>query len=366
MYHVRSLSLPSRRVLFVLLGIGVALLLASALVLEPPSSSDKTTDTRGDTTAGETGGDSFSAGGVAQPSDRDAVASEAVPGVAGAAPDAAIGIGAEDAAKADATVGPTAPATESLIAPTTDTIAPPELDARIIRSGHIELRVKRSGFEDAWGDAQSVASAFGGYVIAASRSGAGNGARAGTISMRIPTRRFDAAVDRLREVSGAKVRRLDVSSQDVTQEFVDVRSRLRHDRAIEGRLLALLAQTKGVSEVLAVQSRLDQVQEQIELSTGRLQYLEKMTSMSTVEVAITAPAKAGADRDEDTDEPGVLAESFGDAKDRFARNVAGAIVWFGGALPALVLLAALAFVGRVVWRRTRPVTVSNDPARMPD
>jgi hypothetical protein len=150
------------------------------------------------------------------------------------------------------------------------------------------------------------------------------------------------------------VRRLDVTSQDVTQEFVDVRSRLRHDRAVEARLLALLAQTKGVSEVLAVQTRLDQVQEQIELSKGRLGYLEKMTSMSTIEVSITAPAKGGADRDADEEEQGVLSQSLTDAKERFEGNVAGAIVWFGGALPTLVLLAVLALVGRAIWRRTRP------------
>ncbi|MCW2922479.1 MAG: hypothetical protein JWL76_2353 [Thermoleophilia bacterium] len=369
MYLVRSLSLPTRRLVFIALGVVVAMLLAAALVLEPPTRSGSTSD--GPRTAGTTtsepspNGDAFgSTGGVAERDGADTaiddVANDAVPGVAGGAPDAAIGIGAEEAAKANATVGPTAPTDQPAIAPATGTIAPAELDSRIIRSGSIELRVKRAGFEDAWGDAQSVASAFGGYVIAASRSGAGGGPRAGTISMRIPTKRFDAAVDRLREVSGAKVRRLDISSQDVTQEFVDVRSRLRHDRAVEGRLLSLLAQTKGVSEVLAVQSRLDQVQEQIELSTGRLEYLEKMTSMSTVEVSITAPAKSGADRDQDSDEPGVLTQSFVDAKDRLEGNVAGAIVWFGGALPALVLLAALAFVGRAIWRRTRPATIARE------
>lgn len=360
MYAVRSLSLPSRRTTLVLIGIAAAVLLSMALVLEPPTSSDSTSggERTVDTTVGTTGAPSVAPN--AQPVERDLATTEPAAGAAGGATDAAIGIGGEAAKSADelALVGPTADS----IAPTTSTLAPPELDARIIRSGSIELRVKRAGFEDAWGDAQAVASAFGGYVIAASRSGASDGPRAGTISMRIPTRRFDAAVDRLREVSGAKVRRLDITSQDVTQEFVDVRSRLRHDRAVEARLLALLAQTKGVSEVLAVQSRLDQVQEQIELSKGRLDYLEKMTSMSTVEVAITAPAKSGTERDTDEDEPGVLSQSFGDAKDRFEGNVAGAIVWFGGALPMLVLLGVLAIVGRSIWRRTRPVAAPRDAA----
>jgi hypothetical protein len=238
------------------------------------------------------------------------------------------------------------------------TIAAPELDARIIRTATIDLKVKRKGFEDAWSDAQAVATSSGGYIIGASRSGAGDSSRIGTITMRVPTGRFETAVERLRDVSGAKVAALDVASQDVTQEFVDVKSRLKHDRAVEGRLLTLIADADGVSEVLAVQARLDSVQEQIEVARGRLQYLEKLTAMSTIEAKITAPP-AGVKVDESRDDPSVLGEAWGDAVQRFSENVASAVVWLGGALPALILLSILAIVGRVVWRRhdrTKPST----------
>ncbi|MEO6867268.1 MAG: DUF4349 domain-containing protein, partial [Gaiellales bacterium] len=160
----------------------------------------------------------------------------------------------------------------------------PGIEARIVRNASVALRLKDGTFEQGWSDTQAIAGAFSGYVVSASRSGVGDGPRSGTIVMRVPAERFDRAVERVRELAGTKVERLDVASEDVTQEFVDVRSRLKHDRAVEGRLLALLAQTKGVGEVLAVQARLDQVQEQIEISQGRMQYLEKMTSMSTIEV----------------------------------------------------------------------------------
>ncbi len=340
MHAIRSLALPSRRTVFVLLGIAAALLLVTALVVEPKPR--RLVESSTDSVAPSTEpADAHNAGGAL-------VDPAVAPAPGGAARDASTGISAEEAAKAgvlDESIATDAPvATNSMV-------APPELEAKIVRSANIELRVKRAGFEDAWGDAQAVATTHGGYIVAASRSGAGTDARVGTITMRVPTKRFDAAVDSLRTVSGAKVRRLDVASQDVTQEFVDVRSRLRHDRAVEARLLALLSQTKGVSEVLAVQAQLDQVQEQIELSKGRLGYLEKMTSMSTIEVTITAPAKAGADHDDV--KPSVLSESLDDAKERFEANVAGAIVWLGGALPTLLLLGALGLAGRVIWRRTR-------------
>lgn len=224
----------------------------------------------------------------------------------------------------------------------------PELDARIVRNGAVELRIPRRRFEQAWGDVQAAATGTGGYVIGASRSGAGDSARRATITMRVPGERFEAALERLREVRGAKVGRLDVTSQDVTQEFVDTRSRLRHDRAVEGRLLALLAQAEGVSEVLAVQARLDMVQQQIEVARGRLQYLERLTEMGTIEVSIVTPSAGGSS---DREERSELGEAFRDAASRFVENVAGAVVWIGGALPALILLSIAAVVARIAWRR---------------
>jgi len=330
MHAIHSL-VRSRRGIALLSCIVAAVLLTTAIVLEPPSS-----------TSDVSSGGTVEEGNAGEPALKSALDDAVAPerDAAGASTEAAPGIAADSIAEVPS---PTAGS------PIT-TLAPPELDARIVRNGRLELRAKRAGFEDAWSDVQSVASANGGYVVAASRSGAGDGARAGTISMRVPTRRFDAAVDRLRDTTGTKVQQLDVTSQDVTQEFVDVRSRLRHDRAVEARLLLLLGQTEGVSEVLAVQGRLDQVQEQIELSKGRLDYLDKMTSMSTIDVGLRAPAASGADEADD-DEPSVLRESLADARDRFEGNVAGAIVWVGGALPILVLFGVLALVARVAWRR---------------
>ena len=234
----------------------------------------------------------------------------------------------------------------------------PAIDARIVRTGSIELRVRRGSFEDVWSDAQAVARANGGYVQAASRSGADRGPRSGSITLRVPSAKFDAAVDRLRGLDRTKVERLDIASQDVTQEFVDVKSRLRHDRAVEARLLALLADTDGVSEVLAVQARLDQMQEQIELSKGRLDYLDAMTTTSTIELALSEPG--GAVRPEKADEPSVLAESFSDARERFTENVGAAVVWLGGALPALVLLAAIGLLARGIMRRRNRIDGPRD------
>ena len=68
--------------------------------------------------------------------------------------------------------------------------------------------------------------------------------------MRIPEDRFDDALDR---VDGLGERlSLNVSSQDVTEEYVDIEARLKVKKEIEARYTALLAQATTVADVLVV------------------------------------------------------------------------------------------------------------------
>lgn len=326
-----DLPRPSRRVVAVVVVAVAAILVAIAATLEPAS---RSTETDVGTVVSD-GGTDF----IGAPVD-DGIAPKATGDAAGAIADPAlVDPSANEIAERDLAATETVDGSSGLDLPT--------LDARIVRTAAIELDVKRGGFEDAWGEAQAIATATGGYVLSASRSGAGDSRRVGTITMRVPTGKFETALERLRKTDGAKVGRLDVNSQDVTQEYVDTSSRLRHDRAVERRLVALLAEAEGVSEVLAVQNRLDAVQEQIEVARGRLNYLDKLTAMSTIQVTIAAPAKGSTSTKER--EQGTLAEAFEDARERFVENVAGAVVWFGGALPALLALGVFALVARLAW-----------------
>ena len=352
---LRSIHVPHpdrRTIAVVSIGL-VALLLALAVTIDPRGTQPRAGDASAGTSTPATGA-ALDEPGVAN--ELSGKASGTL-GLVDAAGDP--GVAADDAAAVDTAVAspalegdvPAAAGRAADVASSSSTLAMPALDTKIVRTGSITLRTKRANFEDAWSDAQAVATGHGGYIVAASRSGAGDSARIGTITMRVPTGRFEDAVDRLRGLDHVSVRGLDISSQDVTQEYVDTKSRLRHDRAVESRLITLLAKANTVSEVLAVQSRLDSVQEQIEVARGRLQYLDKLTAMSTIEVALRAPRAAGDTKQQAQDDPSVLGEALRDASDRFNANVASAIVWLGGALPALVMLLVAAIVGRIAWRR---------------
>lgn len=230
MSRVRLLPVSPRQLVLVIVALAASVLVA---VFTVPDSSRRTTEQGGTSTEPGTSLptrkllEPVSPSGRAEAADASSIAPEAA-----MADDAGASASVDERAVATGTVG---------AAPLGSSLAPPSIDARIVRSGTMELRVRRGSFEDAWGEVSAVAGTFGGTVGSASRSGAGDGPRVGTVTIRVPSARFDAVVARLRETPRTAVRRLDIASEDVTQEYVDVKSRLRHDRAVEARLLALLS-----------------------------------------------------------------------------------------------------------------------------
>jgi hypothetical protein len=79
-----------------------------------------------------------------------------------------------------------------------------------------------------------------------------------------------------------------VSGEDVTQEYTDLSSRLRNLENAEARLTQIMEQAEDTEDVLSVYNRLVEVQEQIELIKGQMQYYERSAALSAISVRIQA------------------------------------------------------------------------------
>ncbi|GAB5404052.1 MAG: hypothetical protein Aurels2KO_22830 [Aureliella sp.] len=83
------------------------------------------------------------------------------------------------------------------------------------------------------------------------------------------------------------VRSKKVTSQDVTEEFVDLTARLTNKKNTELRLSKVLDERSGkLEEVLSVEREIDRVREEIERIEGRLRYLNERTSLSTITLTV--------------------------------------------------------------------------------
>jgi hypothetical protein len=153
-------------------------------------------------------------------------------------------------------------------------------DRMVVRNGNMSLTVK--DVAKSRDDIAQLAVGLGGYVVSTSFSGKDKEFR-GSIVIRVPDDKFEQALTQLRKLA-VKVQSESTSSQDVTEEYTDLTSRLKNAQATESQYLALLAKATTVEDILKIQDKLSQTRNTIEQIKGRMQYLEKQTSMSLITI----------------------------------------------------------------------------------
>jgi len=129
---------------------------------------------------------------------------------------------------------------------------------------------------------------YGGYIVESSTYQYEQGLQA-TVTFRVPAEKLDDALERIRKMA-TEVRHENITGQDVTEEYVDLRLLLKNAEATRDRLLAILEQAKTVKETLEVERELSRVREEIERIKGRLAFLERETAFSTIHIVFSLPA----------------------------------------------------------------------------
>jgi hypothetical protein len=201
---------------------------------------------------------------------------------------------------------------------------------KVIKTASLRLEVEDGEFQDAFDRAEDVAARYDGFITRSRTSG--RDARSGELTLRVPARDFETALGDLKRIG--VLRSEQVTGEEVTSEFVDLKARLRHRLAEERVVLRLLDQADTISETLTVRRVLDEVQLTIERLKGQLRLLRDQTSLATVTVRIheqgAAPAEAAAESE--------IAGAWDRALEGAEDVVVAVIVGLGYVLPILVLL----------------------------
>ncbi len=216
-------------------------------------------------------------------------------------------------------------------------------DRKIIYTADLAIEVKQ--LEPALGKLKDLVRQAGGYISGLQQSGGATG-RTATVTVRVPAARFDQLVEELSKL-GTVVGK-SISTEDVSEQYVDLDARLRNLKREEERFLLILTKASRMQDVLAVERELARVRGEIEQIEGQLRHLNHRVSLSTVTVNLSLPADIGA-----TVESGSWIAGVG-------RDAAAMFVGIGKALLELliylaVLLPYLALLCGVIWlvRRLR-------------
>lgn len=127
----------------------------------------------------------------------------------------------------------------------------------------------------------------------------------------------------------------EISSEDVTEQFIDLEARLKAKKELENRYLDLLKKANKISEILEIEKELVAIREEIESKQGQLNYLQNRVSMSTLEITFY----------KHTTETGVTV-SYGS---KMWNSIKGGVSWIPGFFLGLLYIWPLLLIASLVF-----------------
>ncbi len=160
----------------------------------------------------------------------------------------------------------------------------------VIKNGSLEVVVVDP--EASMERISAMAKEMGGFVVNANlfqeQLDSGAEVPRATISIRVPAERMDEAMQRIRDESDRPPLTQSSNSDDVTQDYTDLQSRLRNLESAEAQLQEIMGSATKTEDVLAVYNELVRVRSDIEVIKGQIQYYEQSAALSMITASLRA------------------------------------------------------------------------------
>ena len=243
-------------------------------------------------------------------------------------------------------------------------LAVPRSRRMIIKDADLELLV--SDTDVALDSVTVIAVDYGGYIIS-SHTWYEDDFRYATVRLGVPVEEFENVLRRLRGLALQVLNEI-ASGEDVTDQFVDLQSRLTNLQATRDRIREFLDKADTVEEALKVNEQLSEVEGQIEEIQGRMNYLKDRAAYSTIDLQLIPERPTPTPSPTPTVTPSptptptptpeawLPSETFQGATDVLTTIVRGLVdlgLWVLVVLGPFLAVSALAVGLFIVWRRRR-------------
>ncbi|APE24641.1 lipoprotein [Streptomyces venezuelae ATCC 10712] len=204
--------------------------------------------------------------------------------------------------------------------------------------------------------ARDVTARAGGRVENESTERLDDGYVVSRVVLRVPQERYDSVLSELAGTGKLLARKAD--AKDVTEQVVDVESRIATQRASVARVRALMERAEKLTDVVTLEGELSRRQADLESLLAQQSSLRDKTSLATITLELSQKEKPPAENEEEG-RPG-----FGDALSGGWNALVGAVSWAVVVLAALAPWLAVALIGYLVWRHVvRPRRARRADAR---
>ncbi|MFJ9726589.1 DUF4349 domain-containing protein [Streptomyces sp. NPDC101209] len=229
----------------------------------------------------------------------------------------------------------------------------------IIRTASLTVQVR--DVPKALDQARTATENAGGYVGDETTTRDPRGHEHTRVVLRVPAEKYDEVLADL-QGTGRLLERTS-KAEDVTDQVVDVDSRVRSQRASVARIRELMDRATKLSDVVQLEGELGSRQSDLEALLAQQKSLKDRTSLATITLSLSgAPAKKAAK----DDEPGFV-DALAGGWGAFVTMLRWLAVAFGAVLPFAAVAAVLALLWLRVLRPRRavPAPAASAPGPLP-
>ncbi|MGZ3118421.1 DUF4349 domain-containing protein [Streptomyces sp. H62] len=233
--------------------------------------------------------------------------------------------------------------------------APPQLaPAHVIRTASLTVQVEDA--PKALTAARAATEDAGGYVGDETTTRDEEGHERTRVVLRVPVERYEEVLEELEGAGKLLERR--AKAEDVTDQVVDVDSRVTSQRASVARVRELMDRATKLADVVTLEGELSTRQAELEALLARQAALKDRTSLATLTLSLSETPVERADEDED---PG-FTDALAGGWDAFVTMLRWLAVALGAVLPFAVVAALLVLLWLRVLRPRLPRRAAPVPA----
>jgi hypothetical protein len=212
-------------------------------------------------------------------------------------------------------------------------------DSKIRKTGVINLTVDDT--ESISEEINSIVDSYDGNIVSSSQRGEGND-KYFSITIKIPVEYFEDIYTDVKDIDG-ELTSASYYTDEVTQEYTDLQSRLKNLETTEAQLLNILKDATTVEDTLSVFEQLTTIRSQIEVLKGQIKYLDNQVDYSYLTVNISL-SDTGKEITDDQWRPlGVLKTAFSALID-FGIFLANGLIWVIVFLPIAAIIVGIIFL----------------------
>ncbi|WP_035712513.1 DUF4349 domain-containing protein [Salibacterium aidingense] len=223
-------------------------------------------------------------------------------------------------------------------------------DRMVIKTGNLSIEVEN--FHEAEQRIETQVEDTGGYIVESDMQVSAGGERSGSLSVRIPQENFSPFMNGL-ESDSIRVQERSTQGEDVTEEYVDLESRLSSKETQEERLTSFMEEAGNTDALLQISEDLSAVQEEIEQLKGQMNYLENHVAYSTVDIQIQESTGSTLQSGESLNTWEKAQNLFTRTLNGIVRAASGIAVFLIGLSPVLVPLLLLAAGSAFFYRKRK-------------